>query len=58
MASKYIIIEGEFFCGTCKNTSSTARLYSATKNLTWMCSSKHLTEVSLKPQKKTKRDYE
>lgn len=58
MASKYTVIEGKFFCSTCENTSNTARLYVDTKNLTWMCSDKHLTEVSLKPEKKTKRDYE
>jgi len=58
VASKYEIISGKFFCGTCENTSDTARLYTETKRLTWLCKEKHLTEINLKPEKKTKKDYE
>lgn len=58
MASRYGIIEGKFFCGTCENTASTARLYYDSKKLSWLCIEKHLTEVMLQPEKKSKKDYE
>jgi len=58
VASKYEVISGKFFCHTCENTPDTARLYTDTKKLTWMCSDKHLSEVNLIAEKKTKKDYE
>lgn len=58
MASKYTIIEGTFFCHTCENTAKTARLYSDSKKLSWLCSNSHITEIMLKAEKKTKKDYE
>ena len=54
--SKYIVISGIFKCHTCKEEVTSLRCYGEDKLLSWMCSQKHLTNVSLKP--KTKRDYE
>lgn len=58
MASKYSITHGEFPCHTCKEVVNSLRFYKETKELTWMCSQKHLTIVSLNVKKKKKKDYE
>ena len=58
MASRYNVVEGQFPCHTCKEVVKSLRHYIETKELTWMCSSKHLTSVSLETKKKKKRDYE
>ena len=57
MANKYKIVEGKFPCHTCKEVVKSLRHYVETKELTWMCSQKHLSRVSLET-KKTKKDYE
>lgn len=58
MASRYNVVEGQFPCHTCKEVVKSLRHYIEAKELTWMCSSKHLTSVSLETKKKKKRDYE
>lgn len=54
---KYSIYTGTFPCHTCKTEVKTVRLYPKEKMITWMCSEKHLSEVSLET-KKNKKDYE
>lgn len=49
---RYSIISGSFICHTCNKTTKTARYYESTKNITWMCEEKHLSEVSLDIKKK------
>jgi hypothetical protein len=56
--SRYSIYSGEFPCHTCKEVVKSLRSYPDEKLLTWMCSQKHLSEVSLKVKKKSKKDYE
>lgn len=58
MASKYTVYSGDFPCHTCKVVSKSLRLYSETKEATWMCNDGHLTSVSFSAKKKTKKDYE
>lgn len=55
--SRYSIVQGSFPCHTCKEEVHSLRQYALEKRLTWMCSKKHLSEVSLET-KKTKKDYE
>ena len=55
--AKYSIYHGTFPCHTCKMEVKTLRLYPETKEMTWMCSEKHISTVSLNT-KKTKKDYE
>ena len=55
--SKYTVYSGSFPCHTCKEKVTSLRLYLDTKELTWLCSSRHLSTVSLET-KKTKKDYE
>lgn len=55
--AKYNIYHGKFKCQECNRDVSSLRSYPETKELTWMCSEKHLSKVSLKT-KKTKKDYE
>ena len=55
MAEKFKIFEGQWICHTCKEIVPTLRLWLETADLTWMCSKKHLSKVSLI---KTKKDYE
>ena len=39
---------GKFFCHTCKEEVLIARFYKdTTKDITWLCSKKHLSKVSL-----------
>lgn len=58
MASKYTVYHGEFPCHTCGEVVSSLRSYPETKDLTWMCSQKHMSTVSLDIKKKKKKDYE
>ena len=55
MAS-YTIYPGQFPCHTCKEVVGTLRLYPATKEVTWMCKSKHLSSVSFAKRKRS--DFE
>jgi hypothetical protein len=55
--SRYSIYDGKFVCHTCRSEVKTLRMYSEQKRLTWLCDSKHLSEVSLNTRKK-KSDYE
>ena len=54
--ARYTIYPGSFPCHTCKENVKTLRMYGEIKEMTWMCSQKHLTVVSLKT--KRKKDYE
>jgi hypothetical protein len=54
---RYSIYTGEFVCHTCREKVSSLRSYPDEKLLTWMCSQKHLSEVSLSVKKK-KSDYD
>lgn len=56
--SKYSIYTGKFKCQTCNSEVNSLRLYSETKEVTWMCSEKHLSKVLLVAKNKTKKDYE
>lgn len=49
--AKYTIVQGEFPCHTCKEIVHSLRQYTDDKLLSWMCSSKHLSEVSLNTRK-------
>jgi hypothetical protein len=55
--AKYNIYHGAFRCHVCKAEVKTMRFYAESKELTWMCSEKHMSKVSLNT-KKTKKDYE
>lgn len=57
MADRYTVYQGKFICHECKETVHSMRSYAANKELTWLCSKRHLTKVSLQT-KKSKRDYE
>lgn len=57
MSNRYTIVQGIFPCHTCKEEVHSLRHYIAKKELTWMCSSKHISSVSLKT-KKTREDHE
>lgn len=46
--AKYSIYHGEFACHTCKEKVLSLRAYEETGDLTWMCSSKHISKVSLR----------
>jgi hypothetical protein len=55
--AKYNVYQGEFPCHVCKVIVSSLRLYTETKELTWMCPDKHVSTVDLY-KRKTKKDYE
>ncbi len=55
--AKYNIYNGKFLCQECGQEVNSLRSYPDTKELTWMCSEKHISTVNLNT-KKTKRDYE
>lgn len=54
--AKYIVYHGDFQCHQCKISVKSIRLYPETKELTWMCQEKHLSNVDLNT-KKRKKDY-
>lgn len=56
--ARYEIITGKFPCHTCDDVPTSLRMYSETKELTWMCKNKHLTTVSLRIERRSKKDYE
>lgn len=56
--SKYSVVEGKFPCHTCKEMVYSLRHYTENSELTWLCKSGHMSKVSLKANKKTKKDYE
>jgi hypothetical protein len=59
MAEKdFSIYAGKFPCKKCNEEVSSLRLWSASGDATWMCSSKHMSKVSLIPQKKKKKDFD
>jgi hypothetical protein len=55
--AKYSVYHGIFKCQECGKEVSSLRLYPDTKELTWMCSEKHMSTVNLNTRK-TKKDYE
>lgn len=55
MASKYTVYHGKFPCHTCGEVITSLRSYPETKELTWMCSQKHMSIVSLETRKIRKK---
>jgi len=55
--ARYSVYHGIFPCHICKLPVESIRFYPQLKEITWMCSSKHLNNVSLQT-KKSKKDYE
>ena len=53
---KYTVYYGKFVCHTCKEEVPSLRLYAEIKEMTWVCSQKHLSKVKVGPL--TKKDYE
>jgi hypothetical protein len=53
--SNYSLIPGTFNCHTCKEEVKVLRLYNDTTDITWMCSQKHITKVTLKQRKYDER---
>lgn len=50
--ARYSVTYGEFPCHTCKEVVKSLRHYTEDKKLTWVCTQKHMTEVSLDTRKK------
>jgi len=57
MANRYTVYQGNFVCHECRSIVPNMRFYPWSKEMTWLCSSNHMTKVSLQT-KKTKRDYD
>jgi hypothetical protein len=53
--ARYTIYQGKLVCQSCGLEVKTMRLYPDTKEVSWMCSSKHLSKLKLIKEKK---DYE
>ena len=49
--SKYVIVQGKFPCHTCKEEVYSLRHYIADQKLTWVCNTRHMSEVSLRTRK-------
>ncbi len=56
MPENFSTYKGKFYCQKCNEEVIVCRLWTETRDLTWMCSKKHISKVSLIP--KSKRDYE
>jgi hypothetical protein len=55
--SKYTVYNGKFPCHTCKDLVLSLRLYSETKEMTWMCKEGHMSTVNLNTRR-SKKDFE
>jgi len=55
MSDKFTIFAGKFNCQKCDEIIDVCRLWNETKDVTWMCSKKHISKISMIP--KTKKDY-
>ena len=51
------IFPGKFPCKKCNEEVLSLRLWPETGDVTWMCSSKHISKMNLVPQKKKKADF-
>ena len=56
MSEKFKSFTGKFTCQKCNELADVCRFWFETKDVTWMCTKKHISKVNLIP--KTKRDYE
>ena len=56
MPENFSTYRGKFYCQKCDDEVLISRLWNETRDLTWMCSKKHISKVSLIP--KGKKDYE
>jgi hypothetical protein len=54
----FTVYPGRFPCKKCGVEVTSLRLWTASGDATWMCEQKHMSKVSLIPQKKKKSDYE
>jgi hypothetical protein len=54
---KFKVFHGTFLCKSCNEEVKTIRLWIETADVTWMCSKKHVTKVSLVQPKKKKKDF-
>ena len=57
MHKDFKVFNGLFLCKKCGIEVNVLRLWSESGDATWMCDSKHLSRVSLIPQKKKKKDF-
>lgn len=58
MSSKeFTVFPGKFLCKQCGKEVISARLWSGSGDVSWMCSDKHLSKVGLMPVKKKKKDF-
>ena len=55
--NRFKTFPGKWPCKKCDEVVTTLRLWLETGDATWMCSSKHISKVSLIPPKKTKKDF-
>jgi hypothetical protein len=55
---KFLQVPGKFICQKCKEDLTMARFWYETGDITWMCSKKHISKVSLDAKKKKKKDFE
>jgi hypothetical protein len=56
--ANFRVVSGVFYCKKCSEQVSSMRFWPLSGDTTWMCSKKHLSKVSLIPEKKKKSDYE
>jgi hypothetical protein len=54
--ANFTVYQGKFICHICKVEVRSLRLYSETKEMTWMCKDKHISRVSL--GKRKKKDFD
>lgn len=55
MSEKFKIFPGKFICQKCNEEVTSLRLWLDSADVTWMCSQKHISKVSMII---TRKDYE
>ena len=57
MAKEFKVFPGKFPCKKCVEEVKSLRLCIESGDATWMCELKHVSKVSLMPDKKKKADF-
>jgi len=55
---KFLSVNGQFICQKCKEDINVARFWHESGDVTWMCSSRHMSKVELLAKKKKKKDFD
>lgn len=57
MVDKFNTFKSKSVCQTCKEEVLSIRFWIETGDVSWLCSKKHISRISLIPKKKKRKDF-